>query len=330
MIIGPPANSLAEQISDLYSRVKDFRKGKQFAKYLNFCAKFKSYAMFNCMLIYLQRPSANYVLTAREWSRKFNRIIKTDARPIIALQPCGPVMLLYDVSDTLPLPQKKDYDLFGEIPEASHDEEWFMEPFKQTENSSVDPKIYETIVANLPYHGVSFSHFLAGSRYGGKLQIGGMGDEDLVVKWKFKGNTLSIKEPPVYTLKTNSSFNREQNFSTIIHELGHMFCHHLPGRFETNWYLRDNLSHEQMEFEAETVDWLVCQRHGVKPNSELYLATYSKSDEDIPEININEITNAVENIEKMFRPLNIRDGLLYRTIPSFQEDVKALEEQSTF
>ena len=52
------------------------------------------------MLVHIQKPFAKYVLPAGKWKEKYDRTIKPAAVPIVMLQPMGPVMFVFDVSDT--------------------------------------------------------------------------------------------------------------------------------------------------------------------------------------------------------------------------------------
>jgi hypothetical protein len=59
------------------------------------------------MLIYTQMPGAHFVCTARKWRKDYRREIKINARPIVILQPMGPILFVFDVSDTAPLPNAR-------------------------------------------------------------------------------------------------------------------------------------------------------------------------------------------------------------------------------
>jgi hypothetical protein len=56
------------------------------------------------MLIHAQMPGAQFVCTALRWRREYHREIKIGARPIVILQPMGPILFVFDVSDTASLP----------------------------------------------------------------------------------------------------------------------------------------------------------------------------------------------------------------------------------
>ena len=71
---------------------------------MQFVGRFRFYSPFNAMLIHTQMPGAHFVCTARRWRKKYRREIKISARPIVILQPMGPILFVFDVGDTVPLP----------------------------------------------------------------------------------------------------------------------------------------------------------------------------------------------------------------------------------
>ena len=77
-----------------------YRHSSEYIKLLDFIAQFRSYAPFNCMLVYIQNPDVTYFASVRDWSDRFGRRPMESARPMVILQPFGPVMFLYDVSET--------------------------------------------------------------------------------------------------------------------------------------------------------------------------------------------------------------------------------------
>ena len=70
---------------------------------MRFVGRFRFYSPFNAMLIHTQMPGANFVCTASRWRKDYSREIIVHARPIVILQPMGPVLFVFDVSDTAPL-----------------------------------------------------------------------------------------------------------------------------------------------------------------------------------------------------------------------------------
>jgi len=56
------------------------------------------------MLIHIQMPGAKFVAPPHRWLHEYGQRIKPGAHPLVILQPMGPVMFVFDVSDTEPLP----------------------------------------------------------------------------------------------------------------------------------------------------------------------------------------------------------------------------------
>jgi hypothetical protein len=67
---------------------------------VGFMGSFRDYAPFNNMLVRIQNPSCSFYATETDWSRRFERHIKEDARPMLILAPMHPVMLVYDLDQT--------------------------------------------------------------------------------------------------------------------------------------------------------------------------------------------------------------------------------------
>ena len=123
------------------------------------------------------------------------------------------------------------------------------------------------------------------------------------------------------------SFNRNQErivqFHTICHELGHLFCYH---QFYTE-SKRRKLTIKEREFEAETVAWLVCKRHGIYNPSEEYLASYAPQGE-IPICSTDLIMKAVAEIERMMEsPIKIKESLWYKEDKGLKEKIRVIERQ---
>ncbi len=295
-------------LDELFAEVKQYRSSKHFRDLLNFFARFKSYAAYNCMLLFTQRPGVQYVLSIKEWRKKYNRLIKTDARPLIILQPFGPVMFLYDVSDTVPISAEKDT-----FPEE------LLEPYKCA-NKQVDTITYRNLINNLPALGIYIDEFSTGAEYAGKLECSHDSDPMLDFTINKQGQDYHFKYHCLYTIKYSSTQkDTTTRFATIIHELAHLFLHHIHCQYDKEWpQTRPELSHASQEFEAESVACLVCLRQGIDSQSYKYLAHYLDENEEIPEVSIDEIIKVVNQIEKLLFPMKIKDGLLYKLDTKFK------------
>ncbi len=250
---------------------------------------------------------------------KIGQAVKNDERPLIALQPYAPIILLYDVSQTIPnnpshLPSFCD-EMLG--------------PFDYSnEIKPVDKDKLSTLLGNLPYYGILFSKMRTGSLYSGKLQVGVPNDPLLNVTWNGKdGRPHTLQCQPAYTLKCSESLNEASLFPVIAHELGHFFLRHLPCTYEEKWGdPRDGLDESTCEFEAESVSWLVCKRLQIESPSQKYLAGYLDANQVIPPVNILAITKAVEQIESLYRSIAINKGMLYKHNHSIKKSIEELEK----
>ena len=102
-------------------------------------------------------------------------------------------------------------------------------------------------------------------------------------------------------MTVSSRLSDLEKYSTIAHELGHLFCGHLGNVDKKSWPCRKDLTLNQREFEAESVRWLICERRGIKNPSEYYLHGYLDEGQQIPDVDLGCILRAVTNIESMLR-----------------------------
>ena len=91
-------------LDELFNLAKTFNSSKAYLELMEFMARFRLYSPFNAMLIYTQMPGARFVATPRRWMQDFYREIKAGARPIVILRPMGPVLFVFDISDTKSIP----------------------------------------------------------------------------------------------------------------------------------------------------------------------------------------------------------------------------------
>jgi hypothetical protein len=94
-------------LDELFTLAHKYNSSDEYLELVRFVGRFRFYSPFNAMLIYTQMPGARFVCTALRWERDYRREIKIGARPIVILQPMGPVLFAFDVSDTAPLPNAR-------------------------------------------------------------------------------------------------------------------------------------------------------------------------------------------------------------------------------
>ena len=103
-------------VDELFTYARQYNSSKECAELLHFVARFRFYSPYNAMLIYTQMKGATYVAPAHRWMHDYDRRIKIGARPLVILQPMGPVMFVFDVTDTEPGPEAPAMPLEVEKP----------------------------------------------------------------------------------------------------------------------------------------------------------------------------------------------------------------------
>lgn len=306
-------------LDKLFVNIERFRTSSYFRDLLDMCRRFRHLSPYNAMLVNMQKPSARYVLREKEWKEQFHRIIKPNAQPLIILVPFGPVDYLFEISDT------EGTDLFNSSDNDILD--FLAHPYK-TKNE-VPHSLLNHLINCCTCHGITFDTKMnAGAGYGGKIEM-------------LKTSTIKIRipinkdnyifEPASYLISINKNAGYGQQFATIAHELGHLFCRHLSAPSGWNkWQVRD-ISHEGKEFEAEAVSWLICERLNIGNPSEYYLSTYLGKNKHIPNgVSIEAIFHAFNNIWNMSQEgvvLYVKEGLMYKNNQQFKEIVdKRLKE----
>ena len=95
-------------LDELFKNVRRYKSTKSYKELIDFISRFRFYAPYNGMLIHIQMSGAKFVAPANRWERQYGRFVKSTARPLVILQPGGPVMFVFDVADTEPQPQSKE------------------------------------------------------------------------------------------------------------------------------------------------------------------------------------------------------------------------------
>lgn len=309
-----------ERLDSLFAGVKGYRSSTNFRAMMKFCQRMKVLAPYNAMLAYIQRPGAKYLLNEGKWKKLFGRGIRPDARPILVLIPFGPLEYLFDVDDTYPMPGTEYDDI--EIEKVIND---FSAPFSAQGN--IDSSKFQLLLKNLPSFGIAYNpSMIAGREYCAKIMRLDKNEEKL----EFKVSNKFLQYPANFLLSVNSKAEEAERFASIIHELGHYFCHHIkaPCTPKEWWHYRD-LDHNAKEFEAESISWLICDRVGIKSPSEKYLNGYLDSNSEIPsDISIDMIFKASNDIWKMLmEPITLAKGFLHKYDKTFVTKIKTMREK---
>lgn len=257
------ARSLLDKLledSRIYTQSKDYKE------LLDFVIRLRNFAPFNAMLLQVQKPGLSYAASARDWRERFGRSPKEGARPLLILWPFGPVALVYDVMDTEGEPLPEDVASFfahGPINEMSINSFIPLMSKKQIEWYWVD----------------------AGDKKAGSIRV---------IK-----RAVKEKEVTQYRMFINRNHSPAVQFSTLTHELGHLFLGHLGSDKVLNVPRRPLLNHIQRELEAESLAYIVCARNGVTSKSKTYLADYVTMNTTINNIDIYQIMRAAGQVETL-------------------------------
>ena len=174
-------------------------------------------------------------------------------------------------------------------------------------------------MSNLSVYGIYLDDkFLAANSYGGYI----MPYHDKKLKVKIDKDHY-VEVPSCFVISVNKNQSNATKFHTICHELGHLFCNHQC----YDKRKKRKLTLKEEEFEAETVAWLTCKRHGISNPSEEYLASYAPKGE-IPICSTELIMRAVTEIEKMMEgTVNIKDSMWYKEDKLFRQHISEFNKK---
>lgn len=113
-------------------------------------------------------------------------------------------------------------------------------------------------------------------------------DHDLTTKSQSKDS----KEKPDYLIRINQTHNANVQFSTLAHELAHLFLGHLGADKFLKITDRSNRLHSIEELEAESVCYIVCRRNHVLPNSEAYLTNFVNKELEVEDMDVYALVKA--------------------------------------
>ena len=294
------------ELDSLYENVKGYRASKSYRDTLDFCSRFRQLAPFNAMMVQMQRPSSRYVLTAKQWMGMYGRTIIPNARPVVILS-FQPVSYLYDISDT---------ERGSDKAKSAND---ILDEIKHQYDTKQEVALSDLnqLIENLAIHGIAYTDgFRAGADYGAQILYLEKPKEISVRINKDK----RIKYDAHYLISVNETLSIGARYASIMHELGHFFCHHLRSPQKSKWWETRHLSHSEKEFEAESVAWLTCERLNIDNPSERYLAGYLDNNLEIPQgVSVDHIIKAQNKVwELLFNPRTAKDGFLYKYDKNFK------------
>lgn len=267
--------------SELFNRIFHENLYDDFVMFAIYMQLTKGYSFFNSALIILQRPGALYIESEEEWERRYNRHVRPDATPIVVMIPFGPINFVYDFADT-----------YGnQVPKNMKDTFAFPKPDPQI------GKILPKLVYVLNQLGIHYGEKDYGSRRGGQVEY-----LETPIKVKAYEREKEIATYSHYAITVNKNVDDDGKATTILHEVGHILCGHLPVDKE-NQRLKvmdrsiEYLSKEQEEFEAEKVCELVCKTLGFSYDNTQYLSDCLRNEKE-PYFSVRIVVEAADKIVK--------------------------------
>lgn len=269
-----------------------YGKVRSLTQLLDQVAGFPQYKPYNALLVLLQRPAATYVLPAHDWEARYGRAIRPNEQPLVMLQPQGPVMFLFDVSQTEETDGSRPLPVRLENPYA-------MRP------SVAAPLALQHVVENAKADGVRVLPARFGTPYAGCISRSTESTNQMVLT---KRRPETHAEVAVrFEVLLNETYSPTEQLATLAHELGHLFCGHLgsqpsqlfPG--EEFWRDRRGLSHPQKELEAESVARVVFRT--LDPHNPLppHLHQYFSTEPTLEGVSLEPILTAAGRVLEMSR-----------------------------
>ena len=246
----------------LIGEARLYRTGEDYQDLLTFVARLRLFAPFNAMLLHLQKPGLTYAASQADWWGRFGRTLEPGARPLLVMRIFGPVALVYDVADTRGPALPIDVD-----------------PFAAT--GSVDESMLREFRARIKKKGIAVARVDAGAGSAGSIGM------------------ARAREAGRYLMTVNRNHAPPAEFTTIAHELAHLFLGHLGEDKRLRIRSRPGLPPTQREIEAESVAYLVAERNGVESRSHPYLSTYVDAPGAAEALALDQIMVATGRIEAL-------------------------------
>lgn len=232
------------------------------------------------------------MLPAYRWEQDYRRRIRPDAQPLMALVRGGPVMFVFDISQTEETPESRRVPAFDD-------------PLRMRDLSEAADRL-EWVIENAKADGVRVSSVPLGLGYGGCIWPveGAPAQPALVRRRPRETKPVDIRYETVVSRRLSPT----ERLSVLAHELGHLYCGHIGTHDQRWWRARTRLSPGCKEAEADAVARIVIR--SLAPDLELpRILRRSFSQEELAELSLEMVTKAAGRI------LDMTQGLAPRRDP---------------
>lgn len=251
---------------------------------------------FNALMVEIMRPGSSFAMTESEWAKHGRRKVPFSP-PLLVLKAFGPVMPVYEYSDTEPI---EDYE--GEVLDVT--------PSFDFVTATEDPSRHiAALLSHAHYVSIDVNGVDMGTNLGGdtrRLDRGTRIVQRQRSEWHFKLNFL---------VRYDRNAQSASMFHTLVHEYAHVLLGHLgplsdrKPRNQWDKQARDRASipNGVCEIEAETVAYLVDKYVGVKGNGKEYLEPYlrqlgKEGKNWLDDFSITRVETAVKDIVDLLGP----------------------------
>jgi hypothetical protein len=197
------------------------------------------------------------------------------------LQPGGPTMPVYDISDTIAGPRSSVPDLLAE-------------PFR-ADVRGAEKTHWDQLIDNAKMWGIRVTLARMGSRLAGFVHRAPADSTQQVTRSMGQGKdrrevTLSV--PVEFEVEIRDTQDLPARLVTVLHELAHVLCGHVGAQSHQEWPDCPRQATAVKEFEAETAAFVVCRR--LDPSAQLppYLHGYLNHRDEVPTVSLETITRA--------------------------------------
>ncbi|GGK79365.1 hypothetical protein [Ornithinimicrobium pekingense] len=213
---------VSESLRYMVEHALRFSRVKGFDDLLEHLAGYRQYRPYNALLLLLQLPDVRFVLPAYRWEQDYRRRIRPNAQPFMALVRGGPVMFVFDISQTEETPESRPVPAFDD-------------PLRMRDLSEAADRL-EWVIENAKSDGVRVSSVPLGLGYGGCIWPveGAPSQPALIRRRPRETKPVDIRYETVVSRRLSAT----ERLSVLAHELGHLYCGHIGTHDERWWRAR--------------------------------------------------------------------------------------------